>query len=185
MNEIYVDPVCPWCWRTAQWFFETANKNNDDFVIKPFSLFRKAVYDGNPPEEDSPTWLKLSRVIAGVIKDNPENAQLHKDTYWELATNWHENLLRDLPKNAEWEKYFDDESLDADLDEQIKSAISVTGSDLGVPIIINRSIEPNVGYFGPVIDNVPKGDEAQKLYESMTTLLNTQGVYEIKRMRTK
>lgn len=183
MYEIYVDPVCPWCWRTAQWFFKEADKNGQTFILKPFSLYRKAVIDGNPPEEKSPVWLKLSRVIAGIFRDFPDDYELQKDTYWQLATNWHEDFVRELPENPKWSNYYDDASLDALLDDHIGEAVAITGSDLGVPIIINRGILPNVGYFGPVIDRVPEGEESRDLYEAFQTLLNIQGVYEIKRIR--
>lgn len=59
--------------------------------------------------------------------------------------------------------------------------MDVLGDNVGAPCIhVN-----GVGFFGPVISRVPKGEEAGKVFDGAVALANFPYFYELKRSRTE
>ena len=61
-------------------------------------------------------------------------------------------------------------------------ALARTGKDVGTPIIswdLERPEESSL--FGPVISRIPRGEEAARLWDAVSTVARTPGIAELKR----
>jgi hypothetical protein len=93
--------------------------------------------------------------------------------------------LKSLNLPAELFEAADDPKFDKDLEDSITSATDIVGNDVGVPIImfIDASGKRR-GYFGPVLQALPKDNEAcLKLWDGLTALATSDDFYELKRTR--
>jgi hypothetical protein len=74
----------------------------------------------------------------------------------------------------------DDESWDAEIRRDTDEALSLTGKDVGTPII---HFEPpsGVAFFGPVISRLPREDTAAELWDHVIGLARFPGFAEFKR----
>jgi hypothetical protein len=71
---------------------------------------------------------------------------------------------------------------DAVVREETELAFSRTGRDVGTPIITFHPGEPTEGsFFGPVISTIPRGAEAERLWDAIEVIATTTGVAELKR----
>ncbi|MGI5500083.1 mycothiol-dependent nitroreductase Rv2466c family protein [Lentzea sp. CA-135723] len=74
----------------------------------------------------------------------------------------------------------DDEHRDAGIQAESDEALSLTGKDVGTPII---HFEPphGVAFFGPVISRLPDEDQAAELWDHVVGLARFPGFAELKR----
>ena len=74
----------------------------------------------------------------------------------------------------------DDESWDLEIQQETEEALSLTGKDVGTPII---HFEPPAGlaFFGPVISRLPREDSAAELWDHVVGLARFAGFAELKR----
>jgi hypothetical protein len=74
----------------------------------------------------------------------------------------------------------DDESWDDEIRRETDEALSLTGRDVGTPII---HVEPpdGVAFFGPVISRLPHEDSAAELWDHVVGLARFPGFAELKR----
>jgi hypothetical protein len=83
---------------------------------------------------------------------------------------------------AAWGDAFDDRSHDAVVRQETTEALSRTGDDVGTPIITWDPDRPGESsLFGPVINRIPRGDEAVRLWDAVATVARTPGLAELKR----
>jgi hypothetical protein len=74
----------------------------------------------------------------------------------------------------------EDESLDAEIRRETDEALSLTGKDVGTPII---HVDPphGVAFFGPVISRLPSPEGAVELWDHVLGLARFPGFAELKR----
>jgi hypothetical protein len=61
-------------------------------------------------------------------------------------------------------------------------ALERTGTDVGTPIITFDVDRPeDASLFGPVINRIPRGEEAERLWDAVETVARTPGIAELKR----
>lgn len=66
--------------------------------------------------------------------------------------------------------------------EETELALSRTGRDVGTPIITFDTSRPEeASMFGPVINRIPRGQEALDLWDAMWVVARTPGIAEFKR----
>ncbi|MDN5822227.1 MAG: disulfide bond formation protein DsbA, partial [Brachybacterium sp.] len=61
-----------------------------------------------------------------------------------------------------------------------ETGISQVGNDVGTPVI---SFGDGTAYFGPVVSPAPKGEDAGKLLDALSTMASLDGFFELKRSR--
>lgn len=83
---------------------------------------------------------------------------------------------------AEFAEAASDSSLDEELLAETQLALSRTGKDVGTPII---SYQPPDGpsFFGPVISDQPKSEDALKLWDAVLALATWPSFAELKRTK--
>ena len=76
----------------------------------------------------------------------------------------------------------DDEQWDGIVAEETALALARTGDDVGTPIITFDTTRPDeASLFGPVINRIPRGDEALALWDALLVIARTPGIAELKR----
>ena len=68
------------------------------------------------------------------------------------------------------------------LREDTDEALSRVGKDVGTPILTFAGEDgTRQSFFGPVINWVPRGEEAVRLWDAMVTVASFPGLSELKR----
>lgn len=187
--SFFLDPVCPWAYRTSLWIREVRDVRPIDINWRFLSL--RAVNEGTDA-------LKAShgqstdgfRVMALARREYGEDAvgRLYR-TLGEARHERNEDIGQTevlqralteagLPPDL-LERALQDESTQADV--QADHAAGVAVGAFGVPTIVID--DEGHGFFGPVIRNVPAGEQAGELWDHFAWLADQNDFYEIKRSR--
>lgn len=203
--HFYFDPVCPFAWMASKWVRTVARRKQYDVEWRFISLRLLNAhidYDAHfPPEYEAShtAGLKLLRVAARVRREHgaePVGAlyeALGEETFERepvsdgsaaavrrgtrmLATE----ALKRCGLPAQHADALGDPSWDAEIQAETDAALSLTGKDVGTPIL---HFEPPAGtaLFGPVISRLPDEDEAVELWDHVVALSRFPGFAELKR----
>lgn len=193
--QFWFDPACPWCWLTSRWLADEVAPQRDLVIDwQPISLLFM-----NEPSEDSNGYesllwtTKLLRVVESMRDAGLEDRigdfyrvlgeRIHHDG--EMMFD-HAPILADLGIPAEHAAAFDDGLWDAAIQKGHDDGLSLTGDDVGTPIIaIETGRGERVGLFGPVISKKPAGAAALMLWDGFLLMVETDGFWELKRTRTE
>jgi 2-hydroxychromene-2-carboxylate isomerase len=196
--EFFWDPVCPWAWITSRWVTEVAGQRQLDVDWRFISLrmINDAKYaDGTLPERSRlghEMGRRLLRVAAAVREAH--GRERLGDLYTALGTRIHVDgrreemldgtgipgVLDELGLPGDLAGAADDDRWDGAIREDTETAIERAGKELGTPIL---TFDPPEGpsFFGPVINRIPRGEEAVALWDSVTTVARFPGFSELKR----
>ena len=197
----YFDPVCPFCWMTSKWVrMVSAQRDYQvDWRFISLRLLNAHIdYDEHfPPEYEAghTAGLRLLRVVA---KTRAEHGVEAVGTLYEaLGTAIHEvrsdagerhrgtvefvaPILSEVDLPAELADALDDDTWDSLIRAETDEALSLTGKDVGTPII-HFDPPDGVAFFGPVISRSPSEEEAVGLWEHVIGLARFPGFAELKR----
>jgi predicted DsbA family dithiol-disulfide isomerase len=190
--RFWVDPLCPFCWATAQWIRGVAPERDLQISWQPISLLVKNDTQPDSPWYDIAKWsYGLLRVLEKVRAEEGEAAvdalyleygrRIHHDneSQWDAAL-----ALKAIGLSEDYAAAFDDESLDEDLLRRHHEALALVGNDVGTPIIgIPGRDGQEVAIFGPVISALPEHDDALALWDATVTLATLPVFFELKRSR--
>lgn len=204
--EFSFDPVCPFCWVTAQWVRNVARQRPLTVHWRPLSLriLNEPIgYETRPPgyPDAHQRGLEMLRVV--VAARDAYGPEVVGDLYQAMGEAvWgapapeeptFEAILaatarpRDLAAiveraglSIELAAAAHDSRWDEQLREETEQAVERAGGGVGTPIL---SWNPPDGpaFFGPVIDKAPDGEEALRLWDSVSTLAQWPGFAELKR----
>lgn len=202
--NFYFDPVCPFAWMTSKWVRMVAEQRDYDVDWRFISLRiinADVDYDAHfPPgyEDGHNAGLRLLRVAARVRAEYGRAAvgplYLAIGTrIFDTATDGEatmgsdqgdraflEPILRDVGLTPDLLDALDDASLDAELRTETEEALSLTGKDVGTPILQFRP-PTGTAFFGPVISRLPSPQEAVRLWDNVLGLASFPGFAELKR----
>jgi len=194
--DFWFDPACPFAWCTSRWIKEVEQVRDIEIVWHLISLgvvnegreldpgYRKHI-DG--------TWGAI-RVVAAAAAQVGEGVL--DDLYTAIGTRFHNDArngteesrkeavaeaLSELGLNDELITAWDSDEYDQSLRESTKAAQDLVGSDVGTPVVALNG----VGFFGPVITRVPRGELAGEIFDAAVTLGNYPHFFELKRSRTE
>jgi hypothetical protein len=205
--NFYFDPVCPFAWMTSKWVRMVMEER--DYAVEwrfiSLRLINSAVdYDAHFPdgyEAGHTAGLRLLRVasrtrtehgpdavgalyasLGAHIFDSAEDGELvGPDGLDRRGTPaFLEPILREAGLPPFLADALEDASLDAGIQAETDEALSLTGKDVGTPII---HFEPPTGiaFFGPVISRLPAQEEAGELWDHVVGLARFPGFAELKR----
>lgn len=193
--ELWFDPGCPWCWNTSRWLNEVVAERADVQVAwRSFSLDIKNA-DVELPEAIRSSVQGTRRQLRVVEQARAEGmADRVGDLYTELGRRIHhegevevdiEAALVAVGLPTELAHAADNAALDATIETSMREALDLAGDDTGVPILsFPASDGGRAGFFGPIITEVPVGDQALQLFESIRTAATLASFTELKRART-
>ena len=193
--DFWLDPLCPWSWLTAEWLLEVQQEAPLDVTWGVMSLSVLNEGADLPPEWDefrAQAWGPV-RVLEAARQQAGQDAFV--PLMRAIARRWHVEERRDLtavlgeavaecglPESVASIAWADD--LDEDVRLSHKRAMALGGDDVGSPILgFTRGDGEVVGFYGPIISRVPRGEEAVRLFEATRTLATTPGFFELKRTR--
>jgi hypothetical protein len=201
--RFYFDPVCPFAWMTSKWVRMVSAQRDYtvDWRFISLRLINSAIdYDSHFPagyEEGHTSGLRLLRVaarvraehgrpavgrfyetVSGEIFDSPDAASLTAATRGSRA--FVEPLLASAGLPAGLAGALDDPAWDAEIRAEGDEALSLTGKDVGTPIL-HFSPPEGTALFGPVISRLPSPQDAVRLWDHVTGLASFPGFAELKR----
>ncbi len=204
--ELYVDPVCPYCWQTSKWLRQVRRLEGIDIGWRFISLQmvnEEAGYDGLPAQYPAvhAQGTRLLRVMAAARAEagNEAVGLLYAaigDEIWErpapppgdfdavLSTHAHGFDVRPALVRVGLSELLaaakEDPSHDAVLRSETEDALARAGTDVGTPIV---AFDPpdGPGFFGPVISDLPSDADAVAYYRAIELLAKWPGFAELKR----
>lgn len=185
------DPACPWAWRASHWIRHAARVRSIAIhwgVLSLAYLNRDTVDD--QMRSRAAARQPALRVLLHV-QQHAGNDALDR-LYWALGNAEHRHhqslgemsTLRDALLAAELDPNVIAAADNAAYDDQItaQSAGAQQAGAIGVPTLF---INDNpAAYFGPVIDQVPDGEEAGELWDHVLWMADHPYLYELKRSRS-
>ena len=203
--DFYFDPVCPFAWMTSKWV-RTVQAQRDYSVDWRFISLRlinaHVDYDAQfPPEYEAghTAGLRLLRVAARTRAEHgraavgslyaamgaavfdtapgPDDAGARERRG---TAAFVEPILAGVGLPVGLAAALDDTSWDSTIQAETDEALSLTGKDVGTPIIHFRPPD-GVAFFGPVISRLPSDEQAVELWDHVVGLAAFPGFAELKR----
>ena len=196
--EFYFDPACPFSWITSRWLLQVSEHRDLQVEWRQFSLALKndelsKKSDESPHASEHRASHRIHRVIRQAVLDH--NVPVI-DLYSEFGVRRHimekpfddqmtHEVLEAKKLPLELAKSADDQSLDTYLQAEIDSAIEAAGGDIGVPtIVFTDKTGKRLGYFGPVLNELPSNtEESLAIWDGLEKLATVSSFYELKRAR--
>lgn len=204
--HFYFDPVCPFCWLTSQWVRMVRDQRGltvDWRFISLRLLNAEVDYDEQFPAEyeaGHTAGLRLLRVAALTRSEHGADAV---DTLYEelghrifdtettataddasvdrrATPAFVEPVLTAAGLPTQLARALDDDSWDSHIQAETDEALSLTGKDVGTPILHFRPPD-GVAFFGPVISRLPDEESALELWDHVVGLAGFPGFAELKR----
>ncbi len=207
--NFYFDPVCPFAWMTSKWVRQVQAQRDYtvDWRFISLRLINAEVdYDAHfPPEYEAghTAGLRLLRVAARARAEHgreamsplyaafgahifdtapdPDEQRDETDVRERRGTvEFVEPILAEAGLPLDLATAVDDESWDLEIRQETDEALSLTGKDVGTPIIHFQPPE-GLAFFGPVISRLPSEEMAVELWDHVVGLAAFPGFAELKR----
>jgi 2-hydroxychromene-2-carboxylate isomerase len=189
--SFWLDPGCPWTWRTSRWLRSVAAERGIDIEWHVMSLAvlneRREIpeaYRGLTAQ----SWGPVRLLAAAEAEGGP--AAVGR-LYDELGTTIHEEgrqpddeevakalEVAGLPRELAAAR--DDTAYDAVVRESHARGQERVGTDSGSPVI---AIDDGPGFFGPVVTAPPDAGDAERLLDALIMLSTVPTFSELKRAR--
>jgi predicted DsbA family dithiol-disulfide isomerase len=188
--NFHFDPLCPFAWRTAVWAREARQVRPLQITWRFFSLETINRPADKQSDHVSNGWTAL-RSLA-LVRRLHGNEGVEK-LYVELGNAAHgrkekigeREVVEACVKAAGFaadivEKALADDTTAADVENDHKDAVERYRA-FGVPTIALE--DSKIGFYGPVIIDVPRGEKAGELWDHFLWMLQNDNLYEFKRDR--
>jgi predicted DsbA family dithiol-disulfide isomerase len=189
--HFHFDPLCPLAWRTALWIREARNVRPIEVTWRFFSLEIINRKEGATPNfQKDASWPAL-RTLALARRKGGNDAVERLYLTLGAAQHGRKESIRELEviqaalKKAELDPAWAEEAL---ADESTREEVLADHNEaveryqaFGVPTIAFEG--STTGFYGPIIREVPRGEEAGEWWDHLEWSLRQPNLFELKRDR--
>jgi hypothetical protein len=195
--DLWFDPVCPYSWTASRWLYEVGRRQHLAVRYHVMSLYllnarrTDVAPDYRVSVEASRGPAKVATAVA--MRLGQEVLQAFYTAFGEKvfdvwrrpsAAEYHEVIraaLADFGLPADLEDAMESDEYDTPMRVSHDAGVALVGSEAGTPI---TSIE-GVAFFGPVLNAIPRGAEAARVFEGARLLAGYPQFFELKRSRVR
>lgn len=177
--DFWFDPSCPYTWTASRWLLEVERVR--PVTVRWHVMSLSALNEGLEvdPEGDTEGYLWIPVRVCAAVEERYGEAGLarfytafgaHRED-WDLAAALAEaGMPEELAEAGASTKY------DDVLRASTREAIGLVGAHVGTPIIA----ADGVAFFGPVLSQIPVGEQAGLLWDGTLLVAGTPGFHELR-----
>lgn len=184
--DFWFDPSCPYTWNASRWLVEVTKVRPLTVRWRVMSLSVLNEHRDDDPEGDPEGYLWVPARVCAAVQQEHGHEALGR-FYTELwsresgADDWIGDLATALDR-AGLPTELASAGTSTDYDDTLRAshaeAMNVLGPHVGTPITAVQELR--VGFFGPVISEVPTGEHAGRLWDGTLLVVGTPGFHELK-----
>lgn len=194
--DIWFDPVCPYSWTASRWLREVGHRRPLHVRHHVMSLYLLNEHRADITAEyrrSTETSRGPARVATAVATGFGEAALgtfytafgAHVFDEWRRpsADEYHEAVraaLAEIGLRAGLEGAMESDNHDAALRRSHETGLAQVGGDVGTPI----TVLDGRAFYGPVLNAIPRGDDAVRVFDAARLLAAYPQFFELKRTRT-